>query len=52
MLSTVVGLYASYYFDIASGGAIVVACTLLFFMAWVWKQVAGTERYADHDHRP
>lgn len=32
--SAVFGLYASYYFDVASGAAIVLACTVLFGLAW------------------
>jgi manganese/iron transport system permease protein len=33
-LSGVVGLYASYYLGLASGAAIVLACTLIFFLVW------------------
>jgi ABC-type Mn2+/Zn2+ transport system permease subunit len=32
--SAVVGLYASYYADVASGAAIVLACTACFGIAW------------------
>lgn len=45
-LSSVVGLYLSYYAGIASGAAIVLVCTALFLLAalfapgrgWVWQQ--------------
>lgn len=33
--SGVAGLYASYYFNVASGAAIVLACTACFFVAWM-----------------
>lgn len=32
--SGVIGLYASYYLGIASGAAIVLACTSIFFLVW------------------
>jgi manganese/iron transport system permease protein len=35
VFSGIVGLYASYYFDVASGAAIVLACTACFGAAWV-----------------
>ncbi|MFV9504372.1 MAG: metal ABC transporter permease [Oscillochloridaceae bacterium umkhey_bin13] len=35
LLAVVVGLYASYYADVASGAAIALACTLCFAGAWV-----------------
>jgi ABC-type Mn2+/Zn2+ transport system permease subunit len=31
----VIGLYASYYLGIASGAAIVLTCTLIFFIVWL-----------------
>lgn len=34
VFSAAVGLYASYYADVASGAAIVLACTLCFGAAW------------------
>ena len=34
MASSVFGLYASYYFGVSSGTAIVLACTALFGLAW------------------
>lgn len=33
--SCVVGLYASYYFSVASGSAIVLSCIGLFLLAWI-----------------
>lgn len=37
VVSGIVGLYASYYLDIASGPAIVLTCTLIFGITWaVW----------------
>lgn len=32
----VIGLYLSYYLDIASGAAIVLTCTAFFALAWGW----------------
>jgi ABC-type Mn2+/Zn2+ transport system permease subunit len=37
VISAIVGLYASYYADVASGAAIVLACTACFGMAWAWR---------------
>lgn len=36
--SGVLGLYASFYLNIASGAAIVLTCTLVFLLIWIWKQ--------------
>jgi manganese/iron transport system permease protein len=33
-ISGVTGLYLSYYFSIASGAAIVLSCTVIFFLVW------------------
>ena len=38
-VSGVVGLYLSFYLSIASGAAIVLTATLLFFIVFVWKKV-------------
>jgi manganese/iron transport system permease protein len=35
--SAVAGLYASYYFQVSSGAAIVLACTFCFAAAWLWR---------------
>ncbi|MFQ3536463.1 MAG: metal ABC transporter permease [Aggregatilineales bacterium] len=37
VLAGLVGLYASYYYNVASGAAIVIACTSLFGLAWLWR---------------
>lgn len=37
--SGVVGLYASYYFNVASGAAIVLACTAFFILVWSGQQL-------------
>ena len=42
--SSVVGLYASYYFDVASGAAIVLACTVCFFGAWAVRAMRADPR--------
>ena len=34
VLSAVIGLYLSYYFNLASGAAIVLVCTLIFALTW------------------
>jgi manganese/iron transport system permease protein len=41
-VSGVVGLYASFYLDIASGAAIVLTCTLFFLFVW------GGQRFFRH----
>ncbi|MFN7209693.1 MAG: metal ABC transporter permease [Aggregatilineales bacterium] len=35
ILAGVIGLYASYYYNVASGAAIVLACTSLFGLTWL-----------------
>lgn len=35
--SGVIGLYASFYANVSSGAAIVLACTGFFLLAWVWQ---------------
>jgi manganese/iron transport system permease protein len=37
--ASVAGLYASYYFNVSSGAAIVLACTVSFAAAWVARTV-------------
>jgi manganese/iron transport system permease protein len=39
MVSGLVGLYASYYFSVSSGAAIVLACTACFGLAWMVRAV-------------
>ena len=38
-LSSVIGLYVSYYFNIVSGSAIVLTATLLFLLGFIWKRL-------------
>lgn len=42
--SGVTGLYLSYYFNVASGAAIVLACTACFALAWLGRTVARVGR--------
>src|SRR5689334_7252318 len=37
-VSSVVGLYVSYYFNIVSGSAIVLTATMLFLLGFLWKR--------------
>ncbi len=39
MIAGVVGLYASYYFSIASGSAIVLTSTLIFVLVWIGSRL-------------
>lgn len=41
ILSNFIGLYASYYLSVASGGAIVLSCTLLFGIVFLGTQIWG-----------
>jgi ABC-type Mn2+/Zn2+ transport system permease subunit len=43
-LAGVVGLYLSYYLNIASGAAIVLAATFIFGCAWAWQAVKTTHK--------
>lgn len=38
-VSGIAGLYASYYFNIASGAAIVLSCTAIFALAWLAQRL-------------
>lgn len=40
-LSGVIGLYLSFYLSIASGAAIVLTCTLLFALVWLWQAIGS-----------
>jgi manganese/iron transport system permease protein len=40
-LAGVTGLYASYYLNVASGGAVVLIATAFFFMAWLFAPRHG-----------
>src|SRR5688572_7484160 len=37
-LSSIIGLYISYYFNIVSGSAIVLTATFLFLLGFLWKR--------------
>lgn len=39
ILSSIIGLYASYYLSISSGGAIVLVCTTIFGVAFTWRSL-------------
>jgi len=41
-LSSVVGLYISYYFNIVSGSAIVLTTTTFFLLAFLWKRLQSS----------
>ncbi|MFO0915809.1 MAG: metal ABC transporter permease [Pirellulales bacterium] len=47
--SSVAGLYASYYLSVSSGGAIVLACTILFGIAYLATRVHWRQLPAQHD---
>jgi ABC-type Mn2+/Zn2+ transport system permease subunit len=38
-LSSMVGLYASYYLNIVSGSAIVLTATLIFLAVFIWRKI-------------
>jgi manganese/iron transport system permease protein len=38
--SGIIGLYFSYYLNIASGSAIVLTCTVIFIMVWMGQELA------------
>ncbi|MEX2143635.1 MAG: metal ABC transporter permease [Anaerolineales bacterium] len=42
--SGIVGLYTSYYFNVASGAAIVLACTALFIAVWIAQKLRSSLR--------
>jgi hypothetical protein len=41
VVSSVVGAYASYWFDVASGAAIVLAATAIFFVTFIFAPGRG-----------
>jgi ABC-type Mn2+/Zn2+ transport system permease subunit len=41
LVSSLVGLYASYYLSVASGAAIVLTCTAFFGLAWLVRATRG-----------
>ena len=46
LMATVIGFYLSYYFDVASGPAIVLVLTAIFILSWVISRL--TERTGRH----
>jgi manganese/iron transport system permease protein len=42
VVAGVVGLYASFYFNVSSGAAIVLTCTLIFALTWLVQHVRTT----------
>lgn len=42
VVAGVVGLYASFYFNVSSGAAIVLTCTLIFGVAWAVRSVRAS----------
>jgi manganese/iron transport system permease protein len=51
VLAGFVGLYASYYFSVASGATIVLTCTLIFAAAWSWRTLRENRMLAAARHR-
>jgi ABC-type Mn2+/Zn2+ transport system permease subunit len=47
--SGVVGLYASYYANVASGAAVVLTCTAVFLLVWIWKSITGRRKAAEEN---
>lgn len=43
-ISGVIGLYASYYLNIASGAAIVLTCTAFFVLVWFWRWLISLQK--------
>ncbi|MFQ5692719.1 MAG: metal ABC transporter permease [Nitrospinota bacterium] len=46
VLSSAAGLYASFYWSLATGPAIVLACTICFGLAWIAREIRGRLRTA------
>lgn len=44
VLSSVIGLYVSFYLSISSGSAVVLICTFFFVITWVVQSVRGKGR--------
>jgi ABC-type Mn2+/Zn2+ transport system permease subunit len=43
VLAGIAGLYASYYLSVSSGAAIVLACTLIFILAWSVQAIGARD---------
>jgi manganese/iron transport system permease protein len=48
ILSSIVGLYVSFYLGISSGAAVVLACTIFFVIAWVVQGLKKRTAVAPH----
>lgn len=48
--SGIIGLYASYYLNIASGAAIVLTCTAAFLAVWLLRSALGRTRRETKEH--
>ena len=44
ILSSLIGLYVSFYLSIASGAAIVLTCTIFFVAAWIAQGIRSTNK--------
>ena len=51
-ISSASGLYASYYFSVSSGGAIVLCCTALFGTALSWQTFVRNRQPLFRDRHP
>jgi manganese/iron transport system permease protein len=46
-LSAIIGFYISYYFNVASGAAIVLSCTVLFILVWLVNAYTSMRKRAN-----
>jgi len=44
--SAVIGFYASFYFNVASGAAIVLSCTAIFIFVWATRSISITKFFS------
>ncbi len=49
--SAVIGLYLSYYYDLASGGLIVMVVTAVFVLCWGGRELKRAPLLNDNDSR-
>ncbi|MDH5506509.1 MAG: metal ABC transporter permease [Anaerolineae bacterium] len=47
--SGVIGLYLSYYIQIASGAAIVLTCTAIFLLVWGWQSMQNQRKNSSNN---
>lgn len=45
-VSAIIGFYVSYYFNVASGAAIVLSCTAIFILVWVGRSMTASRKQA------